>query len=308
MDRLDAIKFFVRVVQSGSFSAVAREYNVGQPFISKQIAALEAHLGAELVLRTSRRVTVTDAGRTFYDAAVGLIEDFEAAESLVGRKQASPSGIVRVTAAPALGRLYVVPLLPKFLERYPDVSVELSASERHVDLVAEGFDLAIRHGSMADSTLKARRIASAPYVIVGSRTYFETFGKPSVPADLSGRACIAYAPLKEVRAWEMRGADGTMTKQIPVGRFRTGDAENIRASVLSGLGLAQAPGWLFARELAAGEVKSVLEDYQPAPLAINLVYPARGRPPERVRVLIEFLTEYLPDDKYLDRNSALSVA
>lgn len=308
MDRLDAIKYFVRVVQSGSFSAVAREYNVGQPFISKQIAALEAHLGAELVLRTSRRVTATDAGRTFYDAAIRLVEDFEAAESLVGRKQASPTGIVRLTAAPALGRLYVVPLLPEFLKRYPDVSVELSASERHVDLVGEGFDLAIRHGSMADSTLRARRIASAPYVIVGSRAYFASFGKPSVPADLNGLACIAYAPLKEVRAWEMRDAAGDSTKHMPLGRFRTGDAENIRASVLAGLGIAQAPSWLFARELATGEVESVLEDYQPAPLAINLVHPARGRPSERVRVLMEFLAEHLPGAAYLDSNIALDAA
>jgi len=299
MDRLEAIKYFVRVVECGSFSAVARENHVGQPVVSRQIAALEAHLGAELVLRTSRRVTVTDAGQAFYDAAVRLVDDLEAAESLVGKKQASPAGLVRLTTAPALGRLYVIPLLPRFLASYPDVSVELSSSERHVDLLGEGFDLAIRHGSMADSTLKSRKIASAPYVIVGSREHFASFGRPVVPADLAGRACIAYAPLKEVRGWDIRLPDGKRIRHFPAGRFQTGDAEQIRAAVLAGLGMAQAPGWLFAKELASGQVESVLDEYQPEPLAINLVHPARGRPSERVAVLMDFLAKNVPGGKYL---------
>lgn len=301
MDRLEAMRLFVRVVQCGSFSAVARENNIGQPVVSKQIAALEAHLGAELVLRNSRRIAVTEAGAAFYDAALRLVDDLQAAESLVGIRHTSPSGLVRLTTAPALGRLHVVPLLPRFLQRYPDVSIELSASERHVDLVGEGFDLAIRHGDLADSSLRGRQIASAPFVIVGAGGYFREHGKPAVPADLKGRACIAYAPRREIRTWQLRDADGRILTHAPSARIRTGDAEQIRAAVLSGLGMAQAPGWLFAQELAEGTVEAVLQSHQPAPLPIHLVHPARGQPPARVRVLMDFLARELPERDQLVR-------
>jgi LysR family transcriptional regulator for bpeEF and oprC len=168
MDRLDAIKIFVRVVESGSFSAVARELGVGQPAISKQVASLEAHLGAQLLMRTSRNLSLTEAGRDFYESASRLIGDLEAAESRVGRGQASPAGLVRVTAAHAFSRQYVVPQLPKFLARYPDISVEMLVSERTSNLVEEGIDLAIRNGALADSSLVARKIGSSPVVLVAS--------------------------------------------------------------------------------------------------------------------------------------------
>ena len=150
MDRLDAIKIFVRVVESGSFSAVARELGVGQPAVSKQVANLETYLGAQLLMRTSRNLSLTESGRDFYESASRLISDLEAAESRVGRGQASPAGVVRVTAAHAFSRQYVVPRLPEFLARYPDVSVEMLVSERTSNLVEEGIDLAIRNGALAD--------------------------------------------------------------------------------------------------------------------------------------------------------------
>ena len=156
MDRLEGIKIFVRVVESGSFSAVARELGTGQPAISKQVAALEERLGAQLLMRTSRSLSLTEAGRDFYESAVRLISDLEAAESRVGSGQASPSGVVRVTAAPGFSRRYVVPKLHAFRARYPKVVVEMLVSERTSNLVEEGIDLAIRNGALADSSLIAR--------------------------------------------------------------------------------------------------------------------------------------------------------
>ena len=203
MDRFDAIRLFVRVVECGSFSAVAREGGVGQPAVSKQIAALEAHLGVQLLLRSSRRITITQAGQTFYESAIRLVEDLEAAESLVGSRQSSPAGLVRLSTAPALGRLYVVPILPAFLQRFPEISVEISASERHVDLIGEGVDL------------------------------------------------------------------------------------------------THAPGWLFAPEIASGEVLCVLEGYQPEPMPVSLVHTAGRRPAAKVRALMTFIAEALPRNKYL---------
>ena len=293
MDRLDAMRLFVRVVESGSFSAAARDAGVGQPAVSKQIAALEAHLGAQLVQRTSRRITVTSAGQIFYESALRLVEDAEAAESLVGKGQASPSGLVRLTAAPVLGRLYVVPLLPRFLERYPDITVELSVTERHIDLVADGIDLAIRHGPLVDSTLVARQVATAPFVTVATPAYFDAHGRPQHPGDLEGHRCVIFAPLRKPQPWRFR-VDGAPFVHHPAGRIRTGDAEQVRAACLAELGIAHAPRWLFAPDIAQGRVLPILQPWQPAPLPISLVHAAGRRPGAKVRVLMEFLAHELP--------------
>jgi DNA-binding transcriptional LysR family regulator len=301
LDRLEAMRLFVRVVECGSFSAVAREAGVGQPAVSKQIAALEAHLGAPLVLRSSRRITVTQAGQTFYESAVRLVQDLEAAESSVGKGQSSPAGLVRLTAAPVLGRLHVVPLLPRFLERYPDIVVELSASERHVDLIGEGIDLAVRHGPLEDSALTARRVASAHFVTAATPAYFAAHGRPTRPADLDTHACIAYAPRREVRPWRFLAADGSAILHHPKARVRTGDAEQIRAAVLCGLGIAHGPSWLFAPEIASGEVVTVLRRYQPEPQPISLVHPAGRRPTAKVQVLMDYLAQALAKVESLRR-------
>lgn len=298
MDRLEAIRLFVRVVESGSFSAVARENGVGQPAVSKQIAALEAHLGAQLVLRTSRKVAVTDAGQAFYESATRLVDDFEAARTAVGKGQASPSGLVRLSAAPVLGRLYVMPLLARFFERYPDVSVELSASERHVDLIGEGIDLALRHGLLPDSSLTARHLAMATFVTVATPAHFARHGTPRVPQDLVRHPCIGFSPQHEVRPWRFR-VGGETHVHHPHGRFRTADAEQVRAAVLGGLGISLAPGWLFAPEVASGEVVAVLQEFQPPPQAINLVHPVGRRPAAKVRALMDFLVEALPRNELL---------
>jgi DNA-binding transcriptional LysR family regulator len=292
MDRFDAMRMFVRVVETGSFSAVARETGVGQPSVSKQIAQLEAHLGAQLMRRTSRSMSLTEAGQTFYESAVRLVGELEAAESLIGRGQTAPSGLVRVTVAPVFARLYVVPRLPEFFARYPDISVELIVSERTVNLIGEGIDLAIHNGELIDSTLIVRRIAMTPVITAATPAYLAAQGEPASPSDLEHHACVVFAPGGEPRPWTFRGKFGPIDHH-PKGRFRTADAEQIRAAVLADLGLAHTPGWVFAQEIAAGAVRAVLVEYEPAPLAISAVHPAGRRLPTKVRVFAEFLTEAL---------------
>ena len=298
VDRLDAIRLFVRVVESGSFSAVARAAGVGQPAVSKQIAALETHLGAQLMRRTSRSMTLTEAGQAYYELAARLVEEFDAAESLVGRGQSAPSGLVRVTAAPVFGRLYIVPKLPEFFARYCDISVELSASERKINLIEEGVDLAIRSGELADSLLIARRIGESPFVSVATPAYFDAHGIPGEPAALEDHSCVIFSPLSEPRPWEYRGSTGPIQIQ-PKGNFRTGDAEQVRAAVLANLGVSQAPAWLFAPEIASGAVRVVLHAYEPKPLAISAVHPAGRRLPTKVRVFIDFLAQAVASDPRL---------
>jgi DNA-binding transcriptional LysR family regulator len=292
MDRLDAMRLFVRLVECGSFSAVGRALGIGQPAVSKGIGALEKHLGAQLVLRTSRQVVITDAGQAFYEAAKQLVDDFDAVEASVGLRQQSPHGVVRVTTAPAHGRLCVTPLLGEFFRRYPDVAVELSVSERQVDAVGEGVDLALRHGRLADSALTVRPLADAAFVLAASPGYLAARGLPAAVADLDAHACIVFAKGRERRPWRF-GMGAAASTYLPRGSLLTGDAEHIRAAVLAGLGIAQAPQWLFADEIRSGAVRVLLPDLQPERLPLNLVYPAGRRVPMRVRVLIDYLVERL---------------
>ncbi|HEY2533691.1 MAG TPA: LysR family transcriptional regulator [Xanthobacteraceae bacterium] len=295
MDRMDAISLFVRVVDSGSFSAVARTLGVGQPAVSKQIAALEAHLGAQLLQRTSRSLTLTEAGRDFYESGVRLVGELEAAESRVGRGRIAPSGLVRATVVPVFGRLYVVPRLHEFFARYPDVSVELVVADRLMNLVEESIDLGVHNGELSDSSLIASKIAQTPIVTVATPAYLEAHGEPALPAELERHSCIIYAPRGTPRVWGFAGRFGPITHQ-PKGPFRTNDAEHIRTAVLADLGIAHTPGWLFAAEIASGAVRPVLTDYEPAKLAISAVRPGARFLASKVRVFINFLAEIFAEE------------
>lgn len=288
MDRMTAIRLFVRLVECGSFSAVGREEGIGQPAVSKQIGALERHLGAQLVLRTSRQVVITDAGQTFYESARQLVDDFDALESSVGDRQQSPRGVVRVDTAPAHGRLCITPLLPEFFRRYPDVAIELSVSNRQIDLVGEGVDLAIRHGRLMSSSLTARKLSDTDFVLVASPSYLAAHGVPTRLADLDKHTCIIFANGRERYPWSLK-ARKERVSYVPHGSLLTGDAEHIRAAVLCGLGIAQAPFWLVAKEIQSGEIQVLLPDLQPERVPIHLVYPAGRRVPMRVRVFIDYL-------------------
>ncbi|TAM20972.1 MAG: LysR family transcriptional regulator [Rhodanobacter sp.] len=288
MDRLNAIRLFVRLVECGSFSAVGREEGIGQPAVSKQILALERYLGAQLVLRTSRQITITEAGQTFYASAKQLVDGFDALESSVGERQQSPRGTLRINTAPAHGRLCITPLLPGFFRRYPDVAIELSVSERHVDLVGDGIDLAIRHGRLVDSTLTARKLSETDFVLVASPGYLAAKGLPTRLADLDRHACIAFAKDRERYPWSLK-VKREKVSYVPRGSLITGDAEQIRAAVLCGLGIAQAPYWLVADEIRSGVVQVLLPELQPERVPIHLVYPSGRRIPMRLRVFIDYL-------------------
>lgn len=298
MDRLDAISVFVRVVDAGSFSAVAKTLGVGQPAVSKQVAALEAHLGAQLLRRTSRSLTLTEAGRDFYESSLRIIGDVEAAESRVGRGAVSPSGLVRANVTPVFGRLYIVPRLNEFFSRYPGVSVELVVTDHLVNLIEESVDLGVHNGELSDSSLSVRKIAQTPIVTVATPAYLAAYGEPLTPADLEQHACIIYAPNGAPRVWGFSGRFGPVFHH-PKGAFRTNDAEQIRAAVLADMGLAHTPGWLFASEIASGVVRLVLTEFEPAKLAISAVRPGGKFLASKVRVFIDFLAEIFAKDATL---------
>jgi LysR family transcriptional regulator for bpeEF and oprC len=298
MDRLDVMRLFVRIAETGSFSRAARAAGVGQPTASKQIAALEARLGAQLLQRTSRGLSLTDEGQAYYEACLRLIGEFEGAEQAVGRGRASPSGLVRVALSAGFGRMYVVPRLPEFFARYPDLAVDIEISERHVNLIEDGLDVAIRIGFLADSALMARRIGSMGVVTTASRDYLAKFGEPGIPADLERHSAVIFMSRGAPRAWEFKGPSGAIAIQ-PKGRVRTNDAEHIRAAVMAGLGVAHNASWLFAPDIASGALVALMKDYAPNPYPIHAVHPGGRIIPAKVKVFVDFLAEVFSEEPTL---------
>jgi DNA-binding transcriptional LysR family regulator len=287
VDKFAAMQVFVRVVEKGSFSHVAKERGIGQPAVSKQISALEEELGTELIHRTSRSIVMTEAGRTFYESALRILDDFESATSQIGRGQTAPKGLIRVTVAPTFARLHMVSKLPAFFAAYPDMAVEMAASESPTTIIEDGFDLAIHSGDLPDSTLVARRFAQTMTILVATPQYLTRHGAPESPDDLPRFQAVVLVERGSVRPWSF-GIDPDTKRVIPSGVFRTSDLEQMRMGVLEHLGIAQAPAWLFAAELREGTVVRLLTPFERT-LPILAVRPASRRMPTKVRIFIEHL-------------------
>jgi DNA-binding transcriptional LysR family regulator len=291
VDRLDLIQIFVRVVESGSFSATAREFGVRQPAISKHIAALEAQLGAALIWRSSRTLSLTEAGREFYESSIRLLEDFDAAAARVSRAQTTPRGLIRMMASSTFSRLYISSHLEEFLKLYPDISVELLTSNSPTSLIEDGVDVAIHGGELSDSSLIAKKIAETSIATVATPVYLEKHGVPTHPSELDRHQAVVFVQHGAPREWVFEDPSGRLVYQ-PKGTVRTNDAEQLRIAVLSHLGIGNAPSWLFQRELASGSAVQVLNGYtQPKP--IYAIRPGGRRLTTKVRVFIDFMEEVL---------------
>jgi DNA-binding transcriptional LysR family regulator len=287
MDRLDAMQAFVRVIEKGSFSAVAKERGIGQPAVSKQISALEEELGTELIYRTSRSIALTEAGRDFYESALHILDDFENATSRIGRGQTAPKGLIRVTAPPTFARLHMVSKLPAFFAAYPDMAIEMSTSESPTTIIEDGFDLAIHSGDLPDSTLVARKLGQTTIVLVATPQYLARYGAPESPEDVHRFRSVVFVERGSAQPWSF--GFGQETKRvIPTGVFRTSDIEQVRVGVLEHLGIAQAPAWLFAAELREGTVVRLLTPLERT-VPILAVRPASRRMSAKVRIFVEHL-------------------
>ena len=298
MDRLDAMRMFVRVVESGSFSQAARDLRVSQPTASKQLAGLEARLGTQLLARNSRALAVTSAGQDYYEAAVRILQDIDSVEERVLAGQSAPSGLVRVTLSPAFGRMFIIPRLLDFRSRFPDLAIEMEVSGRHVDLVEEGMDVAIRIGQLSDSALVARRIGDMRMITLASASYLAQHGTPQTLDELRNHQRISYMYQGNIIGWGFH-MDGRPVTVDGGGAFRTNDAEHVRGAVRAGLGIAHHASWLFTDVLASGEVVQILERYAPPPFPINAVTAAGRRMPSRVRQFIDFLAAICAEEPEL---------
>lgn len=290
MDRFSQMHTFVRIAELGSISAVAREVGASQPTVSKQLAALEASLGVTLLRRTTRSLSLTEAGSAYYEAARRILDDLAEAEAGVARLSGGLTGTLTVAAPNALGQQFLDRLVIDFQAQHAGLKVHLIEGERFADLVEEGIDVAVRVGNLTDSTLIARRLGSSRQVVVGTPEYFERHGKPRVPQDLDRHNCILYSYLRGGNVWQFQGAKGALAVRV-AGTFRTTSGSAIRQAVLAGIGLAAAPLWMMHDQLAAGRLEVVLADFAPPPVQINAVYPLARKLSTKVRMFIERLRD-----------------
>jgi DNA-binding transcriptional LysR family regulator len=286
------------VAEAGSFTDVARELNLTQPTVSKQISALEERLGTRLVNRTTRSLTLTDDGRQFYEHSRQILEALAEAESVIGKGRSAPSGMIRLGCPVAFGRLHVAPRMARLLDRHPELSVELLMNDGFVDLVEHGIDLAVRVGELTDQSLIARRIGTTARVTVASPDYFARRSEPQTPEDLRSHNCIVYTHLSTVNEWHFDGSAGPIRVRVQ-GNFRANNSEAVREAVLSGIGVAVTPTWLFRDEITKGLVKIVLRQYEPTRLPIHAVYPSRRLLSAKVRAVIDFLSHEFQIDPAL---------
>jgi DNA-binding transcriptional LysR family regulator len=288
MDRLAALELFVRVVESGSFSAAARERRISQPAASKQVAALERSLGVRLLARTTRKVTPTDEGLAYYDRAREAVQALREAAAAVRTRDAGLGGTLHVATSVGFGRVSVAPRVAAFLAQHPRLSIDLHMADAYVDLVREGIDVAIRVGELRDEGLIARRIGTSERVVVAAPAYLEREGEPATPAELARHQCVVYTGLATLDRWPFEAGDGIETVQVR-GSLRCSSGEGVLGAVLAGAGIACAPLWQVGPEIAARRLKRLLPRHRPVPLPIHAVWPTSRRLSPRVKAFVDFL-------------------
>jgi DNA-binding transcriptional LysR family regulator len=287
MDRLAAMETFVYVVETGSFSAAARRLNIGQPAVSKTIAQLETRLAVRLLLRSTRGLTPTEAGLAFFERAKRAIEEADEADNAARGAASGLTGTLRICAAVTFGRLHIVPHLGPFLEQNPQLNIDLMLDDRNVNLVEEGVDVALRMGAQSDSGLTARKIAECRRVVLGTPAYFEKHGEPGCPADLSKHQAVVYS-LGGGAHWQFKKASEEQSVTIS-GRIRVNAAEGLRAAVLAHQGLTMASEWMFAPELANGNVRAVMTAWTLANQDLWAVFPTGRMASAKARAFVEYV-------------------
>ncbi|HWA92657.1 MAG TPA: LysR family transcriptional regulator [Rhizomicrobium sp.] len=288
----EGLAIFAKVVETRSFAAAAKELNLSKATVSKAVGRLETRLGARLFNRTSRRLALTDAGQRLAGRAAALLQDGEAAESEMLAQSVSPRGLVRLAAPMSFGVTYVAPLLPDFLEAYPDVSVDLHLSDAMVDLIGEGFDMALRIAALPDSSLIARRLCKVKPLLVAAPSYLKTHGTPKHPLNLAEHVCLGYTYLA-TQSWRFANAKGEVASVRPSGPLGFNNGDAMLPALIAGVGLGVLPDFILRDALASGVLEIVLPDWSMADSALHIVMPPGGPKPARVAAMTEFLAKRL---------------
>ena len=299
MNNLSAMAIFAKVVEAKSFTAAAARLGVTKSLVSREIGRLEDRLGARLLNRSTRRLSVTETGAAFYERCARVVAEAEEAERAVTNLQSEPRGTLMLNAPVSFGALHVAPAISEYLARFPEARIDMTLNDRFVDLVEEGFDLAIRIAVLTDSSLIARRLAPSCRAVCASYAYLERHGAPRVPDDLLHHNCMSYAYMAIEDQWQL--IEDGQSRAIPVsGNFRANNGDALREAALAGLGLAILPTFIVGRDIQEGRLASVLDGHVGSNSAVYAVYPHSRHLSAKVRAFVDFLAERFGPTPYWD--------
>lgn len=289
MDQLAALRALRRVVELGSFTAAADALGISHTIVSRQVRQLEEHLGAQLLNRTTRRFALTDAGRDYVESTRQVLDLLDDADRNAGRHQAEPTGILRINAPMAFGTIEVAQWLPGFMAKYPGLQVDLVCNDRMVDLIEDGFDVALRLArELPDSTLVARRLSTSKVLLVASPAYLRTRGAPAAPADLPQHNCLVYTAAARSHEWTLAGPDGEEHTVAVRGTLQANTNVALRAAAVAGLGIANAAAFIVREELERGTLVEVLPGYTPKARELYALYPQNRHLSPKVRAFVDY--------------------
>jgi len=291
VDRLHAIAVFAKVVEQGSFARAAERLAISTSACSRHVAELEAHLGTRLLQRTTRRLSLSESGQAFYERAVQLLADLDEAEREAAAAATRLRGAIKLTSSIHFGVRYLAPAICAFMARFPEVRFDVSLSDRIVDLVEEGYDLAVRIGAAGGETVVARKLGEARMIVCASPGYVRQFGAPRAPEDLARHRCLTYEYLQARRLWRFTDRGGRERAVRVSGPLHSNNGELLAAAAVQGAGIAFEPDFIVAPELASGRLVSLLEDYRGAAAPIYAVFASRRHLSAKVRTFVDFLAE-----------------
>ncbi|MBC7158306.1 MAG: LysR family transcriptional regulator [Rhodobacteraceae bacterium] len=291
MDRLTEMEAFAMVVDQGGFTDAARKMGISKSAVSKHVSALEARLGARLLNRTTRRVSPTEIGLVYYDRARRVLNDAGEADALVTSMQAEPSGLLRISVATDFGVTLLSPVLGDFLHRHPEITVNMVLNNRYVELISEGFDMAIRMGELEDSTLRVRKLTETAKRMVAAPEYFRRFGRPQKIDDLNEHKLLHYSNQASANVWKITAPSGERRQVRSAGWLTVNDGQSLLNAAVSGLGIAYLPSFLYSEALAAGLVEEAIPGLPLEVQSIYAVYPPGRFVQPKVRAFIDFLAE-----------------
>jgi DNA-binding transcriptional LysR family regulator len=301
MDRLEEMQTFTRVVEAGSISGAAERLGVGKSAVSRRLADLEERLGVQLFRRTTRRLDLTDTGRSFYERCLRILDDVDEAESAVSEAHGTLRGRLRVAVPLSFGLNHLVPAFADFMATHPGLVLDLDFNDRQVDLLAEGFDAAVRIADLGDSSLIARRLAPIRHLVCASPAYLTRHGVPQTPESLAEHPCLVYANAPTPGLWSWTDATGQRRSVRVKAVLQANNGDCLREAAEAGLGIAMEPSFILYRAIEAGRLRPVLTEYDWPRLAAHVVYPRTRHLSRRVRALVDFLAERFAGVPYWDR-------
>ena len=301
MDRFENMTHFVRVVENGSISAAAERLGVAKSAVSRRLKELEEHLGVELFHRTTRSMNLTDTGQAFYQQASRILDDLHEAELATSQAHSTVSGCLKVALPSSFGLMHMSPAIDDFLQQNPGIEFDLDFNDRQVDLIEEGFDLAIRIAKLPDSSLIARRIATIRSVVCASPAYLEQHGVPKHPAELAEHDCLTYSLIPDPYQWRFTDPDGKAVKVKVRSKMMASTGEFLRFAAVQGYGIINSPSFIAYEELAAGTLVPILEDHSQTDINAYAVYPPTRHLSQRVRSFVDHLVERFDGTPYWDQ-------